>query len=142
MTIHACCTPLLLAGLALAMMGCASEKSNYPPTVPVEGEVLYEGQPLEGAMIMLLRDNGKGAVGRTDAAGHFQLSTFIPNDGAQVDQYQVQIVKYAQHDSELPDGVTPPLKSLIPKRYSNAKSSGLTASVTEDGENFFRFELE
>jgi hypothetical protein len=41
------------------------------------------------------------------------------------------------------DVVPPPQEiSHLPERYRSAASSGLTATVTPDGENFFTFSLE
>jgi len=41
------------------------------------------------------------------------------------------------------DVVPPPLEiSHLPERYRSAASSGLTATITADGENFFTFSLE
>ncbi|MEX0794576.1 MAG: carboxypeptidase regulatory-like domain-containing protein [Pirellulaceae bacterium] len=116
--------------------GCAGPESEYPPTVPVEGTVTYQGQPLEGALVAFKRTDGKGAVGRTDAGGRFQLTTYTTNDGAEVGSYQVEIVKYEPAPEELPEGVTLPLKPEIPERYGKASTSQLEAEVTADGGSF------
>lgn len=127
--------------LGMLLTGCGSTESPYPPTVPVDGTVTYQGEPLEGALVTFKRAEGKGAVGRTDAAGHFQLTTYVPNDGAEVGSYQVEIVKYAPQPEGLPDGVTPPLHSEIPERYGKAKTSTLQAEVGTEGGSYM-FELK
>jgi len=35
----------------------------------------------------------------------------------------------------------PSLRSLVPEKYSNMDTSGLSATIEKDGENRFKFEL-
>ncbi len=132
---------LLLAPLA----GCSGDSTaaDRPKTVPVQGTVTHKGQPLADASVAFVRsDNTRGAVGRTDSGGRYSLMTFEPGDGAPPGEYGVQIVKYEESGVEPEDGETPPLKSLIPEKYAAVGSSGLKATVTEEGDNTFDFDLQ
>ncbi|UUO06758.1 hypothetical protein M4951_00240 [Blastopirellula sp. J2-11] len=133
---------ICLAILPGAAIGCFSKPSAFPPTVPVTGVVTLKSEPLEGAMLMFQGVNEEhSAVGRTDANGNFRLTTYVTGDGAEEGSYKVAIVKYEDAPVDLPDGVSPPLKSLLPVRYSKAKTSGLTATVGPNGNNL-AFDLQ
>jgi hypothetical protein len=138
--------------LALALLtGCGRDKNvpGRPPVYPASGQVVYKGQPLEGAFVSFTPTDGltHGASGRTDAQGRFTLTTFDPGDGAPAGRYRVTVTKAKAIIT--PDPVDPearpPLKveqkHLVPAKYSAPEKSGLEAEVTQSGENEFRFEL-
>src|SRR5687768_4724922 len=114
--------------LALALLAGCGDKSvaGRPPVYPASGQVVYKGQPLEGAFVSFTPTEGKthGASGRTDAEGRFTLTTFDPGDGAPAGRYRVTVTK--AKSIVTPDPVdpvaNPPLKveqkHLIPAKYS------------------------
>ncbi len=147
-----------LSGLLVTLIvaGCAGPAGdpNRPKTVPVSGTVTYNGDPVEGATVTFMTDSaeGKGAVGRTDASGHFTLMTFEPGDGAVPGNYKVTVTKTKtegtlseeEANKYLERGENPPapaVTDLLPEKYKSPETSGLTAEVTEGGENNFTFEL-
>ena len=145
---------LPLLGIAVVLAGCGDSGDQWtearPETFPAAGTVTFNDQPVEGATVVLTPvGHENGAVGLTDAEGHFQLRTFEPKDGAVAGDYKVAIRKVevmssgADEPPAVPDPTPAPLKerSLLPERYGNAASSGLTASVKE-GENALTFELK
>jgi hypothetical protein len=133
------------------------------PTAPTSGVVKHLGKPVEGATVTFIpASNPVPAYGITDEEGRFQLSTYEEHDGAIIGEHAVTISKTTgtTPSSEPPStgnndpedfenyvppslGVTPPpvVKHLLPEKYSEAETSGLTATVTSDGENAFTFEL-
>lgn len=134
--------------LSLLASGCgkASDQwvANRPKVVPAEGIVKYSGDPLVGATIVFSPQNEKGIAAQaiTDAAGRFQLMAYPPEKGAVPGQYKISITKLeapaapnvtpgkdGAHD-ETPTG---PTKSLIPERYGNAETSGLSADIPLEG---------
>jgi len=144
----------------LALFGCNSEGPSKGPAVyPVEGVVKLKGQPIAGADIVFSQKEGNSSsFGRTDASGHYQLTTRKSNDGAPAGDYLVSISKtdepppsaakyVSQEDKNYNPYVgkagpaQPPPKSGIPAQYSDAKTSGLTARVIE-GKNDIPFELK
>jgi hypothetical protein len=152
----------LMMVLMVIAVGCYSG-TRRPPTYPVTGTVTMKGQPLAGATVVFVPAEGathEPATGITDAAGHFKLSTFLADDGAQEGEYRVKIAKYdtkaptkadkEQYLSyeeeqkrsfptdELP---TPPSKNLLAKKYESETTSGLTHTVTK-GTNTVELKLE
>lgn len=143
--------PPLAAIIVLSGCGEGGDKwtEARPETFPTAGTVTFKDQPVEGATVVFTPvGHENGAVGLTDAEGRFELRTFEPNDGAVAGDYKVAIRKVevissgADEPPATPDPTPEPLKerSLLPERYGNAASSGLTKTV-EEGENQFAFEL-
>lgn len=146
---------VMLATLSLlaAPSGCTRYREDewsraWPARVPVSGAVTLDGQPVEGANVVFATDRaGKAynAMAVTDAQGRFRLQTFRPQDGAVPGTHRVQIAKstFSDPPADLPPeaSFTPVETSQLPKRYRDAKTSGLTAEVAEQGPNEFVFEL-
>lgn len=147
--LHRCASISTFLGVAaplilVAVGGCGGvADSNRPKTVPVQGTITLKGQPLADASVtFMLASNSGSAVGRTDAAGRYSLTTFEQGDGAIPGEYGVQVVKYEEPPREVKDGETPPLKSLIPDKYTAVASSGLKATVADGADNTFDFDLQ
>jgi len=140
---------------AVVVAGCShSWASNRPGTVPVEGLVNYKGAPVAGATVtfMAIARGGRGATGLTDSSGHFRLTTFEPRDGAIPGNYRVKIAKTVTVETPSAEKVDPyksmgrpPLphveRDLLPKKYKQDTTSGLTAEVRASGKNVFKFDL-
>lgn len=142
--------------VSILTLGCAGQQGgDRPKTVPVTGTVTHNGQPVEGATVAFQGAGGsQGAIGVTDAGGKYKLTTFQSGDGAVPGEYRVKIVKYKVEttqaaDENSPDYVPPvegeeaaPPENLLPANYADPTTSGLTATVTESGNNNFDFPLE
>lgn len=137
--------------LMLVAVGCAGPALDG--TVPVSGTVTYQGEPVEGAMVMFIPEGDwRAASGRADADGRFHLSTLAPSDGAMVGSYKVTISKTEVSASRESDEAPPPSRNpewppitateLVPVKYKRPETSGLEVEVTSNGENDFSFELE
>jgi hypothetical protein len=130
-----CFNPALIVICAFAATSCGCSQSEF---VPVEGQVLYKEQPLKSGVIMFQPPNGPPA--RADiVAGDFKLETLGGEAGARIGLNKVRIASRempAGGDVEMALG-----KSLIPERYGNFESSGLTADVKPDGNEPFVFRL-
>lgn len=150
-----------VAGALVApIVGC--NKNKMKGLRPVEGVVLYEGVPLAWASVSLNPSDGatgaKMATAMTDENGRFEART-LGQRGAFPGEYAVAIEKYiagtddaAVEEWELKradsnfkepasDETTIKVVSAIPLEYSNAKESGLTATVPEKGVKDLKFEL-
>ncbi len=143
-----------LFGFALAL-GCGQAGDDRPKTYPVTGVVTYNGDPVEGATVALQSTaGGQGAFGVTDAGGRYTLTTYTSGDGAAPGQYKVKVtkVKAAQAgsggDTDSPDYVPPTAEdappaepeNLLPAKYADPSTSGLTATVAES-DNTVNFDL-
>src|SRR5688572_2871703 len=103
----------LLSFAAVAFAGC-QPKSN---TVPVRGRVLLDGKPLAQGMIATLPSAGRGANGRIQPDGTFELRTFGKNDGATIGVHKVAVVAYDAPANAGPESGSG--KLLVPKRYTS-----------------------
>ena len=156
---RSCLVVAAFSGVLLC--GCLGGSSQTLNVVPVSGKVLYNGEPVEGAIVSFMGEEApKSAVGETDAEGVFQLTTFDDNDGAVPGQHTVTITKIQE---EGPKAESQPVskaaarnlqlgagqvarqfakkKHLLPPKYADSKKSGLTRMVSADSTNDFTFEL-
>jgi hypothetical protein len=130
--------------------GCMAGCSEGPRLVKAGGTVKYQGKPLPGADVVFISEEGSlPSIGRTDEQGRFELKT-NGRPGAPVDEYKVAITavrqKRAVSDAEAvgmtSEQIAANHESLIPAKYNNKISSGLTATVSKDAKaNEFAFEL-
>jgi altronate dehydratase len=155
---------VLLAAVASIAAGC-SKNSGHPATYPVHGVVTYQGKPVEGAGLTFIAPGApRYAMGKTDAAGKFSLTTFEPDDGAVAGTHAVVVVKMpprtaAAEPAASPDAPVKPAdidaamtkqaeqvvksaksKSLLPEKYADESTTDLHFDVV-DGENVFEIKL-
>jgi len=142
---------LSLAVLVLILSGGCE---RGPQMVPVSGTITLEGKPLAGASVMyVLKTGGPPVTAVTDSQGKYELSTLTPGDGALEGDYQVAIVAYrvtgvsadpaSDPSQQLPGAQGGERVTWIaPMRYSDLKTSGLTATVSADQENVIDFDLQ
>lgn len=122
-----------IAAALLAMIvftGCGKTGASV---APVAGKVLIDGQPLASGSVNTLPAGGRGAHGTIQPDGSFSLGTNGPDDGALIGMHRVAVVAYAQSADNGPE--SPRGKSLVPQRYTNAETSGLTIDVKADEDN-------
>jgi len=146
---------VIACAVLVAIIGCSGGPKR-PPTVKVTGKVTMNGTPVPGATVSFqsTAPGGRAAVGITDGAGQYVLTTFEAGDGAIAGDYGVAIVKSetvaasgassnANSDDYVPpEGLKepPPAKSLIPPRFGSTRESGLRATVG-GGSTTFDFDL-
>jgi hypothetical protein len=132
---------LLFVMLSLVVCGC---KPPPPATIPVNGVVTLDGQPLVAANVSFFpqgETTGRGGMGQTDAEGRFTVhlhnnqSTEKGAPGLFAGQYKVIISKLVNPDgtpfiaSEDVAPIDSNAKDLVPEAYSNFDLSKLTAEV-------------
>lgn len=121
------------AALSLVAGGCGGTDVEHPETTPVKGTVSYKGKPLDSGTISFVSDGGHTASGPIKSDGTFDLSTFGEGDGAVLGHHRVRVVANNQPVDVMP-GSSPgykPTKDLIPKKYGDAASSGVEATVAK-----------
>lgn len=132
----------------LMLAGCGG---NELGTVGVTGTVTYKDQPVAGANVTFASEGNPLALGTTDDKGVYTLTT-SGNPGAVPGQHKVYISKIESSGdtsqlkpedmASMSGSNAPEAKSLIPKKYNNPATSGLTATVTENAsDNVFDFPL-
>ena len=153
-----CFLTVFLASLTVvAFVGCGGPK--WPPTYKSSGTVTLDGTPVERASISFYPlDGQKPANATTDANGAFEVTSFNAGDGAMLGSFGVTIEKFPVVEIETTPGGIPYDESMntdegpsadsekdpvneLPEKYSDHEKSGLSATVTADGENVFKFEL-
>jgi hypothetical protein len=125
---------------ALARLtGAASREEDRPIATPVAVTVTFQGQPVEGAVVMFAprAAPGRPASGKTEADGKVMLTTFDRGDGAVPGTYRVTISK--THVDEPGPQAEP--RHLLPLEYASPETSALMAEVVAAGPNEFAFEL-
>jgi hypothetical protein len=124
--------PCVAAALVGLSGGCATD-DPHPATVPVEGKVTYQGQPVPKGTITFQPDGGRPGVGEIQPDGTYRLSTFGDKDGAVPGTHKVMILANTGDPTKMPSspGYVAP-KDLIPKKYSDLTTSGLEVTVSKD----------
>ena len=154
-----CYLTVFLTGFSvIAFVGCGGPK--WPPTYKSSGTVTLDGTPVERATISFYPlDGQKPANATTDANGVFEVTSFNAGDGAMLGSFGVTIEKFPAVEIETTPGGVPYDESMntdegpspdserdpvneLPEKYSDHEKSGLSATVTADGENVFTFELK
>lgn len=133
--------PMLL--LVAACVGCGGG------LVPAEGVVLLDGQPLAGATVTFMpQAEGRPASAVTGADGRFKAALPDGKGGLAPGEYRVvvMLVKQAvlaaggEAAETASGGGGPPVEYIVPQRFGNPETSGLTASLSR-GATDLRFEL-
>lgn len=124
-----------LSMLVVGLAGCGSDTIGY-----VEGTVTLDDQPLEGALVTFIpEEGGRPAYGRTNADGWYELTYTRKEKGALIGTNSVEINTESEGD---PDAENPAFRKSVPERIP-AKynvNTELTAEV-ESGSNTFNFDL-
>lgn len=99
----------------------------------------FKGEPLSFGIITFFNKlGGPPARGWIEPDGSFELSSLVKGDGATLGAHDVQVVCFEKQDPALGYklGVTflkETVRSLIPRRYNTAATSGLTVEVGSEG---------
>ncbi|PQO41024.1 carboxypeptidase-like regulatory domain-containing protein [Blastopirellula marina] len=114
--------------------------------------VTLDGEPVEGAAVVFSPiDSGRSATGITDVQGHVEMGTVMPGDGVLPGQYLVTVTKSIddpkskiEESEEAPTGryYSIPQLYLVPKKYLDPKSSGLTATIEKGETNTVQLDLK
>ena len=147
---------------AVALAGCGGSSGDkwmkdLPPTVDATGVILMDGNPLEGAAIVLAPADdpeGHAAMALSGSGGYFKLKAFPSKDGAVAGSYQVAVTRSeeaaanvkamnwgedAAHAEASPATTTQ--KNSLPEQYADPVKSGLTLTIPEDGTSDLKIEL-
>ena len=136
---------LTLSAMAL-LTGCSSG-TKEPTIAAVKGKVVYQGKPVPRATVSFLAKNQPLATGTTNDQGEFTLAT-KGRAGAPIGECRVTVMAMeatgaASNAAPIVPGspeylkmqtAAPPKapKSLIPTKFSNAETSGITLTVDPD----------
>lgn len=126
---------------AATLSGCGGDDFNSDYR-QVSGTVTLDGTPLTRGTVSLMPEGGSNtAAGEIDSAGKFQLSTHKPGDGVAPGKYRASVTAWEVPPDMQDDGTTIEGKSLIPEKYMNPQTSGLTAEITDEPSQTIEFRL-
>ena len=135
----------LLVCLCIFAVGCGNP--HELEVAPVQGTITYEGKPVTQGFVVFVPQKGKRATSPIDSTGHFSLSTYAENDGAIVGSHKVGIVAFENMEqyylaqySDTGNYKMPP--EIIPKKFGDPFSSGLTFAVESGSSNQADFALQ
>ncbi len=147
--VQLCCLGTLIVTVAGCGSGDDERSAKRPKVYPASGVATFNGEPLEGATVQYISlDLNLAADGITDAAGKYALTTYKPNDGAPEATYKVVVTKRIYEEKKTKDdspdepSVAKPPKDLLPKKYANATTTDIEASITSGGPNQATLELK
>jgi hypothetical protein len=133
-----CPRPLghVLTGL-LALL-TASCGDGGPKLYPVSGKVEFNGQPTEGAIVVLHSADPKAPMpsGNVGPDGSFTLHTHPHGEGAPAGDYSVVVTWYPPNSREVENP-----KNKLPARYADPAQSGLKATVKAEPTELEPFKL-
>lgn len=115
-----------------------------------------QGKPVDGAVITFVptSNEGQAASAITDSEGRYALTTWQAGDGARPGEYRVKVSKQEQQTADPSKMVKnlsieeeqkiyveskkprPPAKSLVPSKYQDESSSGLSHTVPNASSTF------
>ena len=131
-----------LLGMAVSLgVGCGS-KTEFE-TAKAAGRVTLDGKPVTEGSVVLTPARGWPARGELDGEGRFTLSTYEQGDGAILGPHEIAVLAMSGPDpSEHFERPPPaPTKWLVPERYGNRATSGLTYEVKPGESNEIKLEL-
>ena len=123
---------LVIPLVTVATWGCGARGDTN--LAKVGGLVTFDGKPVSSGAINVLSEGGATATGAIDSQGRYTLSV-VPGN------YQVAVRAtdgFATMDAA---GKPVPAKSLVPEKYSDINTSGLTVTV-QSGKNEINFDLK
>ena len=128
---------MILALAFLPGLGC---KRN-PAVVPVAGKVLYNDAALPFGTITFQPERGQPGIGEIQEDGSFTISTYAADDGAVPGRHRICVSCYeGQRPGRSQRNASG--KLLIPLKYTEVATSGLSADVKDAPGQTFEFKLE
>ena len=140
--------------------GCQEAGPARADVYKTKGKVTYLGNAVIGAVVTFAPQGTQPvAIGRTNDAGEFTLTTYGGGDGAAAGDYKVLVTLTVTsapeaapaggaHDAEPPGGshsaaaAKSRVGSLLPEKFSDPDQTPLTAKVEPGGANDFTLELK
>jgi hypothetical protein len=132
--------PFIFLTALMLLAGC----DRGPQIVPLKGKVTYNGEPLKFGGVMLQPVGGQPATGTIEPDGSFVLSTNKLGDGATVGMNRIRVTCFEGQAPGAAGGEETERalgNSLIPRRYNDIDTSGLTVDVMPSGNEDLLLEL-
>ena len=123
--------------LALICLGCGG--SRGPEIATVEGTVTMDGEPLAGATVVFMPENGRPAGARTDEDGHYVLNFSGDRQGAMPGKNRVRITTMSDPWEDADGTRHPGSAEKVPDQFN--RQSTLEFTVEEGKVNIADFDI-
>lgn len=137
------CFSFVLTLFAIALSGCGGG-GDAPPLGRVSGTVTFQGEPVDGAEITFMSDDGVVAAATLGSDGTYQVSSEYGR-GIPLGTYHVAVTPPAPSPEDVDDDGNPLVDQSqfdkIPDMYRDFAQSGLEITVTE-GSNTFDVDMQ
>ena len=143
-----CSSATVVISAICPLAGCGGGQAEF---IPIRGEVMYNGQPMtEGTVHYTPRDSGVGqqASGGIGPDGKFEMTTRKRGDGVKPGEYLISVYAMEPHPGEPASreeveamGGNIERGFLIPEKFTDPSTSGLTDTVDANHSGFKRIEL-
>jgi hypothetical protein len=131
----------LMLATVVVLAGCSA--GDQFPTEKVSGKITYKNQPVTtGTVVFVPNGDMPSATGEIKPDGTYELTTYEENDGAVIGTHQIMVTAVEDMANKLPEERSGTPRSLVPQKYSNYSTSGLTAEVKEGEPNTVNLELK
>ena len=116
--------PCLVMLAAMSIAGCSPAKESS-----VSGRVTLDGSPVsQGTVAFEPQAGGMLARGALDADGNYELMT-NQVEGVAPGKYRVKVLAQERSPDPPDGGLPPPGKLLVPEKFTQVATSGLTFEV-------------
>lgn len=139
----------LLVGVIVGLSACGQNAptGDIEKTVSAGGVLTWQGKPLEFYQVTFYPEGHRPAAGTTDEQGKFVLGTNQIGDGAVAGRHRVAITYVGPPSTNPEEGMNefstpPPPKVKLPRKYNDAKSSGLQYEIPAGGTTDLKIELK
>lgn len=133
---------LIFLPAVLSLAGCGPS-NPWKIVYPAAGRIVFKGQPLSGAQIILQPKDPRAPsavrpTATTDGEGRFQLGTYGQADGAPAGEYGVAVVWHPLANT----GAGPVRgENKLPVRYAQFDSSQITVRIEKKATELPALEL-
>ncbi len=125
-----CIVPLLL------LAGCGGQAGPTHEMAKVSGTVTFGGKPVPAGRVLFLNTKGPSEDADIGPDGKYTVEIAVGETQAAIDYREAPTAT----NPNRPEMMTPG-KSLVPDKYADFKTSGLTTTV-KSGENTYDISLE
>jgi hypothetical protein len=123
----------LAIALATTLTGCGQAKQPWEHVYRASGIVTFQGQPLAGAVVTLIPEDGDfpntvRPTAITDEEGAFEIGTYSTADGAPAGDYKVLVLHYPVVGSPNNPHAGP---NDLPSQYARPETTTLKVTIGE-----------
>ncbi len=127
-----------IALLLLSMLVCSGCGGKSDGRLSASGTVTLDGSPLDSGSVVFADESGGSAGVGIIKGGSFTIQEAASSAGIQPGTYNVVVNSWEKEPGSVDDqgNIVAEGVSRIPEKYNDPKTSGLTATVSPDSQEF------